>query len=117
MELEKRDQQQSTFQSNNKAFLEKVGIMDKEAHELHLQLKQSRHDLQKKDAEIFKLSEELNLYKGRCANLQRDMDMSANMLTKLNMDSGSFEEQVHSYKNRVQQLEDQILEVQRDKNE
>ena len=91
--------------------------MDKEANELHSEMKQLKTEVQRKDEEIFRNGEELNLYKGRCANLQRDIQMSSNTMNKLNLDQGSLGEQLNHFKNRVQELEDQLVEVQTEKNE
>lgn len=64
-----------------------------------------------------RMGEELTIYKGRCANLQRDINLSSEAMSKLNLDQGSLGDQLNQYKNRVNQLEDQLVDVQREKNE
>lgn len=41
------------------------------------------------EAESSKLKDEVELYKGRCANLSRDIQLSGTAMDKLNTDAGS----------------------------
>jgi len=61
------------------------------------------------------MKEEINLYKGRCANLQRDIELSSSAVNKLSNDSGSMGEQLGLYKNRIQQLEDDLARTREEK--
>jgi hypothetical protein len=38
------------------------------------------------------MREEINLYKGRCSNLQRDIELHSNAVNKLSTDHGSMGE-------------------------
>jgi hypothetical protein len=49
-------------------------------------------EFERKDEENYRLSEEVNLLKGRCANLQRDIELSSTAMNKLSNDSGSLGE-------------------------
>jgi len=69
--------------------MDKVSNMDREANELHTQMRSLKTENQRKEEEIIRMGEELNLYKGRCANLQRDIQMSTSAVDRLNNDQGS----------------------------
>jgi hypothetical protein len=49
-------------------------------------------ELDRKDEENYRLSEEVNLFKGRCANLQRDIQLSSSAMNKLSSDTGGLGE-------------------------
>ena len=53
------------------------------------------------------LREETNLYKGRCTNLQRDIELHTSAVNKLSTDQGNMGDQISLYKNRIQQMEDE----------
>ena len=55
-------------------------------------------ELDRKDEENYRLSEEVNLFKGRCANLQRDIQLSSSAMNKLSSDTGGLGEQIDLYK-------------------
>ena len=55
-------------------------------------------ELDRKDEENYRLSEEVNLFKGRCANLQRDIQLSSSAMNKLSNDTGGLGEQIDLYK-------------------
>jgi len=55
------------------------------------------------------MREELNLYKGRCANLSRDVELSSGAMHKLSADQGTMGDQMNLYKNRIAELEDELL--------
>ena len=45
-----------------------------------------------KEEEVMRMREEINLYKGRCTNLQRDIELSSTAVNKLASDTGSMGE-------------------------
>ena len=61
------------------------------------------------------MGEELNLYKGRCANLQRDIQLSSTAVDRLNNDQGSMGAQLTHYKERVATVEAQLVQMQEEK--
>jgi len=58
--------------------------------------------LQVSDNERNELLEELNMYKGRCTNLARDVELHYNHLNKMNSDSTGNSEQVKILAERSQ---------------
>jgi hypothetical protein len=55
-------------------------------------LKKFQFDLQSQKDENLRMREEINLYKGRCSNLQRDIELHSNAVNKLSTDHGSMGE-------------------------
>ena len=55
-------------------------------------LKKFQYDLQIQKDENLRMREEINLYKGRCSNLQRDIELHSNAVNKLSTDHGSMGE-------------------------
>ena len=55
-------------------------------------LKRFQFDLQSQKDENLRMREEINLYKGRCSNLQRDIELHSNAVNKLSTDHGSMGE-------------------------
>ena len=55
-------------------------------------LKKYQYDLQSQKDENLRMREEINLYKGRCSNLQRDIELHSNAVNKLSTDHGSMGE-------------------------
>lgn len=55
-------------------------------------LKKFQYDLQSQKDENLRMREEINLYKGRCSNLQRDIELHSNAVNKLSTDHGSMGE-------------------------
>lgn len=51
--------------------------------------------------------EETNLYKGRCTNLQRDIELHTSAVNKLSNDQTGMGDQMNLYKNRIQQMEEE----------
>ena len=47
--------------------------MDREAKEASIKVKSLQNELSMKEDEILRMREEMNMYKGRCTNLQRDI--------------------------------------------
>jgi len=68
-----------------------------------------------KDSENKRLMEELNLYKGRLQNMQRDIQMSSQAMDKLNNDQGSMGEEICHYRGRIQELEGDLQQVHQQK--
>lgn len=63
--------------------------MNKEQNELKEQIFKLKQKLMDEEAESSKLKDEVELYKGRCANLSRDIQLSGTAMDKLNTDAGS----------------------------
>jgi chromosome segregation ATPase len=86
-EGDKVSQYQSAYLSNQKAFNEKMEELSAEVRakteELRAQQEQSRELV----VQCERLKEEVNAYKGRCANLQRDVQVSQGYLEKVSSDS------------------------------
>ena len=74
-----------------------------------------KSDLDRQDDDIYKLREEINLYKGRCSNLQRDIELQGSAMNKLSNDSGGLGEQLNLYKDRISQLEDELSRTKEEK--
>lgn len=55
-------------------------------------------ELDRKDEENFRLSEENNMIKGRCSNLQKDLNLTSSAMNKFQNDSGGMGEQLDMYK-------------------
>lgn len=55
------------------------------------------------------------MYKGRCANLQRDMEFSSTTMDKLNSNQGTMDVQLDHYKQRVAQLEEENVKLTEEK--
>ena len=51
--------------------------------------------------QLDRMNEELNIYKGRCQNLLRDIELHAGVNHKLSDDQGQLGEQLQLYKSRV----------------
>lgn len=62
-----------------------------------------------------RLKEETNTYKGRCSNLQRDVQVSQSYLQKVSDDSNSQSEQFNYMKDRVRNLEGDLERALREK--
>jgi transcription elongation GreA/GreB family factor len=57
------------------------------------------------ETECMRLREETNMYKGKCANLARDMDIAQTYMDKVNSDHISEGDQFRFLKDRVRELE------------
>lgn len=55
------------------------------------------------------------MYRGRCATLSRDVELSQTYLTKMNVDSSSQGEQFNYMKDRVKNLESDLERAIREK--
>lgn len=91
-ELDQRDNHQSAFQGHNKAFTEKMDLMQKEVRDKDELVRKLKMDLVTQEDENRVLRDENSLYRGRCANLQRDMEMQGGAMTKLSSDQGTLGE-------------------------
>ena len=63
------------------------------------------------------LNEELGVFKGRCTNMARDLEMHYNEMNKLNSDSNHSARQMQIYHERVQSLEKDIETMRMQRNE
>jgi chromosome segregation ATPase len=72
-------------------------------------------DNDKLEEEVARLKEECNTYKGRCANLQRDVQVSQSYLQKVSTDTNSANEQTSYMKDRVRNLESDLERALREK--
>ena len=81
--------------------MEKLEYLERQANEKGEKLARMKTELDRKDEENYRLTEEVNLIKGRCANLQRDLQLSSSAMNKLSNDSGGLGEQLELYKGRV----------------
>jgi len=57
------------------------------------------------EMESAQLREEISVYKGRCSNLSRDVEMHYNEMHKLNNDTAGAGQQVRILQERTQSLE------------
>lgn len=57
----------------------------------------------------------MNMYKGRCTNLNRDVELSQQYLTKVNTEASSYNEQFNYLKERVKNLEQDLDTAIREK--
>lgn len=63
--------------------------MEKEVSELNNQVFALKQQLREKEADHKRFNEEITLYKGRCQNLQRDIEMSSTAMEKLHTTKGT----------------------------
>ena len=61
---------------------EKLEFLERQANDKDGKLERMKIELDRKDEENYRLSEEVNLFKGRCANLQRDIQLSSSAMNK-----------------------------------
>ena len=111
----KKDQYQSAFQSNQRAIIDKVEILERESKEKDELVRKYKYDYQSIKDENERLIEELNINKGRMGNLQRDIEMTSTAMSKMNCDQGTMESQVNLYKNRISEMEEEMARVREDK--
>lgn len=57
----------------------------------------------------------MNMYKGRCATLSRDVELSQTYLGKMNAESGAQNEQFNYMKERIKNLEQDLERAIREK--
>lgn len=55
------------------------------------------------------------MYKGRCQNLQRDIEMSSTAMEKLHTNKEGIDVQLNHYKQRVTQLEEENVKLTEEK--
>ena len=61
-----------------------------------------------------RLKDELNMYKGRCQNLLRDIEIHTGAVNKMSSDQGSMGEQMSMYRERISQLEADLAKARED---
>ena len=94
IDAEKTRQMQSAVQSNNAVIAERIAETNQQTQEKDAQLDSMKDRLSKVETENTQLREEIGMYKGRCTNLARDVEMHYNEMHKLNNDSSSAGQQV-----------------------
>ena len=88
-----------------------MDYMQKEVRDKDELIRKLQFDQQTHGDESRTLREENSLYRGRCANLQRDIEMQGGAMSKLGSDAGTLGEQIELYKNRASRLEDELARV------
>ena len=73
--------------SNQKAFTDKFDELARTIQEREQAISHLNTKLQEADVDRGQLLEELNMYKGRCSNLARDVELHYNHLNKMNSDN------------------------------
>jgi len=114
-QLEQNSALSSAFQSNNRAYYEKLDLLQKEVTDKDEVIHNLKSSLQEEQDSGLRMREENNLIKGRCANLQRDIELHTNAVNKLSTDSGAMGEQLSLYKNRISLLEEELSKVKEEK--
>lgn len=74
------------MQSNNAAISEKIEASNRIVKEKEAELNGAKDRLGQLEMENAQLREENNVYKGRCTNLARDVEMHYNEMHRLNND-------------------------------
>ena len=74
------------MQSNNAAISEKIESSNRLVKEKEVELVAVKDRLGQLEMENSQLREEIGMYKGRCTNLARDVEMHYNEMHKLNND-------------------------------
>lgn len=75
---------QSAMQSNNAAISDKIEASNKLVKEKEAELVTVKDRVGQLEMENAQLREETSIYKGRCTNLARDVEMHYNEMHKLN---------------------------------
>ena len=84
IDAEKTRRMQSAVQSNNAVIAERIAETNQQTQEKDAQLDSMKDRLSKVEMENTQLREEIGMYKGRCTNLARDVEMHYNEMHKLN---------------------------------
>jgi len=77
------------MQSNNAAISEKIEATNRLLKEKEGELAKARDRAGQLEMENAQLREETSVYKGRCANLARDVEMHYNEMHRLNNDQST----------------------------
>lgn len=77
------------MQSNNAAITEKIEASNKLVKEKETELLSIKDRIGQLEMENSQLREEIGVYKGRCTNLARDVELHYNEMHKLNNNSTS----------------------------
>ena len=94
MDASRGNDLQSAIQSNEAAVAEKIESTNRLVKEKEAELSHIRDRNGQLEMEAAQLREEISVYKGRCSNLARDVEMHYNEMHKLNNDSSSAGQQV-----------------------
>ena len=116
VDAEKTRQLQSAFQSNNAIIAEKIEATHHQSQEKDAQVNQMKEQLSKVELENAQLREENAMYKGRCTNLARDVEMHYNEMHKLNDNTNHHSQQNKILNERVSSLEHDIEEMRISRN-
>lgn len=101
--------------SNQKAFNERMEELVEELRSKESELAAKVSENQRLVVDCERLKEETNMYKGRCANLQRDVQVSQSYLQKVSSDNTSQNDQFNYMKERVKNLEGDLERAIREK--
>ena len=102
---------QSAVQSNNAVIAEKIASTNQQTQEKDAQLDSMKDRLSKVEMENTQLREENGMYKGRCTNLARDVEMHYNEMHKLNDNTNHHASQNKILNERVGSLEKDVEEM------
>lgn len=101
--------------SNQKAFNERMEELVEELRSKESELAAKVSENQRLIVDCERLKEETNMYKGRCTNLQRDVQVSQSYLQKVSSDNTSQNDQFNYMKERVKNLEGDLERAIREK--
>ena len=105
------------MQSNNAAITSKIEETNKLVKEKEAELATARDRLGQLEMENAQLREEVSVYKGRCTNLARDVEMHYNEMHRLNNDQSSAGQQVRILQERSAGLEQDVEQMRLQRNE
>ena len=108
---------ESAANSNAAALKEKLEANNKLVSEKEAEVAGIRDRIGQLEMENAQLREEIGVYKGRCTNLARDVEMHYNEMHRLNADSGSAGQQVRILQERTQSLEMDVETMRCQRNE
>ena len=69
----------------------------------------------KLEDECHRTTEDLNMYKGKCANLSRDMEMTQKYMSKVSEENSASTDQFRIFKDRIRLLETDLENAIREK--
>ena len=107
---------QSAVQSNNAVIAERIAETNQQTQEKDAQLDSMKDRLSKVEMENTQLREEIGMYKGRCTNLARDVEMHYNEMHKLNDNTNHHAAQNKILNERVGSLEKDVEEMRMARN-
>ena len=87
VDAENATKYETAFNSNQDAIQGRIEMTERIVKEKEDQMAELQDKLGKAEMENVQLKEEINIYKGRCTTLARDVEMHYNEMHKLNNDS------------------------------